>query len=233
MTILDLKQYKETERQSWNSAAAGWQKWWKTIERGTEKVSRQLIAFAEIKSGSRILDIATGIGEPAITAANQIGNSSHILAIDISPQMLSVAKQRAISLGLQNVIEFKEGGIETIDLPSATFDAVLCRFGLMFLPDLKVGLSNIYQSLIEGGHFEQAVWALPAQDTLIAKTMNIIMKETNSKPPPPGTPGPFNLSDENSLRNSFVTSGFKDPTIERMGVSFEFNSPDDYTAWRQ
>jgi ubiquinone/menaquinone biosynthesis C-methylase UbiE len=145
--------------------------------------------------------------------------------------MLSVAKQRAISLGLQNVIEFKAGDIETINLPSATFDAVLCRFGLMFLPDLKVGLSNIYQSLIEGGHFAVAVWASPAQDTLIAKTMNIIMKETKSKPPPPGTPGPFSLSDENSLRNSFVTSGFNHLTIERMGVSIEFNSPDDYSAW--
>jgi enediyne biosynthesis protein CalE5 len=55
LTILDSKQYKETELQSWNSAAAGWQKWWKTIERGTEKVSKQLIALAEIKSGSRIL----------------------------------------------------------------------------------------------------------------------------------------------------------------------------------
>jgi hypothetical protein len=61
--------------------------------------------------------------------------------------------------------------------------------------------------------------------------MNIIMKETNSKPPPPGTPGPFSLSDENSLRNSFVISGFKDLTVERMGVIFDFNSPDDYTSW--
>jgi ubiquinone/menaquinone biosynthesis C-methylase UbiE len=59
--------------------------------------------------------------------------------------MLSVAKQRAISLGLQNVIEFKEGDTETIDLPSSTFDAVLCRWGLMFLPDIKAGLSNIYR----------------------------------------------------------------------------------------
>jgi ubiquinone/menaquinone biosynthesis C-methylase UbiE len=72
LTILDSKQYKETERQSWNIAAAGCQKWWKTIERGTEIVSRQLIALAEIKLGSIILDIATGIGEPCITGANQM-----------------------------------------------------------------------------------------------------------------------------------------------------------------
>ena len=137
MAALDSKQYKEAERQSWNSVAAGWQKWWKPIEKGAEKVSRRLTELAEIKSGSRVLDIATGIGEPAITAANQVGKNGHILATDISPQMLSVAKQRAISLGLQNVIKFKEGDIETLDLPSSAFDAALCRFGLMFLPDLK------------------------------------------------------------------------------------------------
>ena len=79
-----------------------------------------------------------------ITAANQVGNSGHVLATDISPQMLSLAKQRAVSLGLQDVIKFKEGDVETIDLPSSTFDAVLRRWGLMFLPDLKAGLSNIY-----------------------------------------------------------------------------------------
>ena len=231
MTTLYSKQYKEAERQSWNSVANNWQKWWKTIEKGAEKVSRRLIELAEIKAGSRVLDIATGIGEPAITAANEVGNTGHVLAADISPQMLSVAKHRAISLGLQNVIEFKEGDIETIDLPSSTFDAVLCRWGLMFLPDLKAGLSNIYRSLVEGGHFAAAVWTLPDQDTLIASTMSTIMKETNSKPPPPGTPGPFSLSDESTLKNSFMMSGFKDIIIERMKVSFDFDSPDEFTTF--
>jgi ubiquinone/menaquinone biosynthesis C-methylase UbiE len=157
LTALDSKQYKEAERQSWNSVAAGWQKWWEPIERGAEKVSKRLTELAEIKPGSRVLDIATGIGEPAITVAKQVGSNGHILATDISPQMLSVAKQRAISLGLQNVIEFKEGDIETLDLPSSAFDATLCRFGLMFLPDLKGGLSNIYRSLLKDGHFAAAV----------------------------------------------------------------------------
>ena len=140
MSNLDSKKYKEAERQSWDSVANNWKKWWKTIERGAEKV-RRLIELAEIKPGSRVLDIATGIGEPAITAANQIGNNGHILATDISPQMLSVAKQRAISLGLQNVIEFKEGDTETIDLPSSTFDAVLCRWRLMSYQILR----RVYQ----------------------------------------------------------------------------------------
>jgi ubiquinone/menaquinone biosynthesis C-methylase UbiE len=231
LTTLDSRQYKEAERQSWNSVAAGWQKWWKPIEKGAEKVSRRLIELAMIKPGSRVLDMATGIGEPAITAAKQVGSNGHVLATDISPQMLSNAKRRAISLGLQNVIEFKEGDTETMDLPASTFDAALCRFGLMFLPDLKGGLSNIFRSLVEGGHFAAAVWASPDQDTLIATTMNTVMKETNSLPPPQGTPGPFSLSDENSLKNSFMMSGFKDITVERMHVSFDFDSPDDFTTF--
>jgi len=125
---------------------------------------------------------------------------------DISAKMLSLARQRAISLGMQEVIEFKEGDIETIDLAPSSFDAVLCRWGLMFLPDLNAGLSNIYRSLIEGGHFASAVWASPGKDTLSATTMSIVIKETNSKAPASATPGPFSLSDENKLKNSFITS---------------------------
>ena len=231
MTALDSKQYKEAIRQGYNDAAAGWQKWWKTIERATEKVSKRLVELAEIKPGSKVLDIATGIGEPALTAAKQLGKSGYLLATDISPQMLSFAKQRAISLGLQDVIEFKEGDAETIALPPSAFDATLCRFGLMLFQDFKASLSNIYRSLVEGGHFAAAVWASPDKVPFIFVPMNTVLKETNSPPPPPGTPGPFSMSDQNSLKNSYLTSGFKDPIIERMNVSFDFDSPDDYTTF--
>jgi hypothetical protein len=101
----------------------------------------------------------------------------------------------------------------------------------MFLPDLKAGLSNIYRSLMEGGRFAASVWASPDQHSLVATTVDIIMKETNSLPSPPGTPGPFSLSDEDGLKNSFMTSGFKDLHIERMNVSFDFGSPEDFTTF--
>jgi ubiquinone/menaquinone biosynthesis C-methylase UbiE len=99
--------------------------------------------------------------------------------------MLSIARQRAISLGLQDVIEFKEGDAETIDLPNSTFNAVLCRWGLMFLPDLKAGLSNIHKSLVDGGRFAAAVWASPDIVPFISLALNTVMKETNSPQPPP------------------------------------------------
>lgn len=232
MSTLDSKQYKEGQRQGWDSVAGGWQKWWKITETAAEKVSRRLIELAEIKRGSTVLDIATGIGEPSITAANQVGNSGHVLAIDISSQMLSIAKQRAISLGLEQVIEFKEGDAETIDLSASTFDAALCRFGLMFLPDLRTGLSNIYRSLVDGGHLAAAVWASPDRVPFIALALNRAMKETKGQLlPPAGAPGPFSLSNENMLRNSLTGSGFKEVIIERMDVTFNFDSAEVYTSF--
>ncbi len=154
-----------------------------------------------------------------------------MLATDISSQMLSIAKQRAISLGLEHVIEFKEGDAETIDLPASTFDAALCRFGLMFLPDLKTGLSNIYRSLVDGGRLAAAVWASPDKVPFISVAINTAMKETKSSPPPAVSHAPFSLSDENMLTNSFINSGFKDVTTERMNVTFNFDSAEVYTSF--
>jgi ubiquinone/menaquinone biosynthesis C-methylase UbiE len=226
---IDSKQYKEELRHGYNNAAPGWQKWWKTIESATEGVSKRLVELAEIRPGSTVLDIATGIGEPALTAAKQVGKTGEILAIDISPQMLSFAKERAISLGLQDVVEFKEGDAESIDLPSSTFDAALCRWGLMFLPNPKAGLSNIYGSLVKGGHFAAAVWASPDKVPFISVPMNIVLKETNSVPQ--GTLGPFSMSDQNNLKKFYEESGFMHHIIERINVVSEFDSTNSFTAF--
>lgn len=144
MPTFDPKQYKEGQRQGWNNVANRWLKWWKITETAGENINKRMIELAKIKQGSRVLDIATGIGEPSITAAQRVGKDGRVLAIDISPQMLSVAKQRSTSMGLQDLIDFREGDAETSDLPSSAFDAALCRFGLMFLPNVKAGLSNIH-----------------------------------------------------------------------------------------
>ncbi len=229
MLTFDPKQFKEGQRQGWNNVADGWLKWWKITETVGENLTKRLIELAGIKQGSKILDIATGIGEPPITAAQLIGKNGHVLAIDISPQMLAVAKQRSISMGLQDLIDFREGDAETTDLPSSTFDAALCRFGLMFLPNVKAGLSNIHNSLVVDGRFAAAVWASPDKVPFISLPFNILLKETNSPPPTPNAPGPFSLADEKLLKDYFSSSGFKDVTMERHNMIFNFNSPEEFT----
>jgi len=229
MSTFDPEQYKEGQRQGWNNVDGGWQKWWKTTEIAGETISKRMIELADIKQSFRVLDVATGLGEPAVTAAQQVGNNGRVLAIDLSTQMLSVAKERAISLGLQNVIEFQEGDLETIDLPVLTFDAALCRFGLMFFPNLKVGLSNIYKSLVDGGRFSAAVWASPDKVPFISVPLDTLLKEMKNPVFPTNTPGPFSLSDENLLKNSFINAGFEDIIIERQDMIFNFDSAEAFT----
>jgi ubiquinone/menaquinone biosynthesis C-methylase UbiE len=105
----DSEQFKTEQRQRWDSVAESWKEWWKTVEVAAQKVSDRLVERAEIKPGEKVLDIATGIGEPAVTAAKRLvdlasnsGNKSndigHVLATDISAQMLAIAKQRAATL---------------------------------------------------------------------------------------------------------------------------------------
>jgi ubiquinone/menaquinone biosynthesis C-methylase UbiE len=85
-------QIKQSQRQRWDSVDLGWQKWWEIFENGAQTISDKLIEIANIKNESKVLDIATGIGEPSITAANYVGNSENELATDLSPQMISIAK---------------------------------------------------------------------------------------------------------------------------------------------
>ena len=100
MTTLDSKQYKEEERQNWDRVDNTLQKWWKTIERGAKKVSRRLIDLGEIKPGSMVLDIATGIGEPAITAANKVGSGGHVHHRPCHRHRQNLVSSRSIIPGL-------------------------------------------------------------------------------------------------------------------------------------
>src|SRR5687767_15932875 len=112
--------FKAQQRQLWDNAAAGWQTWWETIERGAQKVSDKNVELAEIQPGDKVLDIATGIGEPAVTAAKIVMPDGKVVATDISPKMLQIARTRATSLGLNGIMEFRESDGEKIDLPEQT-----------------------------------------------------------------------------------------------------------------
>ena len=91
--------------------------------------------------------------------------------------MLGIAKERAASLGLQDIIEFKESDAEILDLPDSTYDAVLCRWGLMLLPNLEAALSKIHGSLVSGGRFAAAVWADAPKVPIISLASRIISEQ--------------------------------------------------------
>lgn len=228
-------EFKAQQREMWDNAAAGWQTWWETIERRAQKVSNKLVELAEVQPGDKVLDIATGIGEPAVTAARRVKPNGKVLAIDISSQMLLIAKTRAKSLGLDDIIEFRESDGEKIDLPDSTakFDAILSRWGLMFFPNLSATLVKIREMLVTNGRFSAAVWSAPSKVPWLDLAFASVRKQINAPAPPPSTPGPFALADIDGLKQSFSQAGFKDIKINTFQITFEFDSPESYTKLHQ
>jgi ubiquinone/menaquinone biosynthesis C-methylase UbiE len=228
-------EFKAQQREMWDNAAAGWQTWWETIERRAQKVSNKLVELAEVQPGDKVLDIATGIGEPAVTAARRVKPNGKVLAIDISSQMLLIAKTRAKSLGLDDIIEFRESDGEKIDLPDSTakFDAILSRWGLMFFPNLSATLVKIREMLVTNGRFSAAVWSAPSKVPWLDLAFASVRKQINAPAPPPSTPGPFALADIDGLKQSFGQAGFKDIKINTFQITFEFDSPESYTKLHQ
>lgn len=222
--------YRVNQRKNWDGVAIGWKKWWKTFEKGGQKVSDKLVELARVKPGQRVLDIATGIGEPALTACKIVGNSGYVLATDISPEMLAIGKERARYAGFNN-IEFKEGDAATVVLPHSSFDSALCRWGLMFLPNLSTALKNIQRSLVSGGKFATAVWAEPAKVPQLNIVMSIVRQYLQLPFPHTETPGPFSLADFDKLKNFLLQAEFNDVKCDKIQVTFEFDSAEDYVRF--
>src|SRR5579863_3276302 len=148
---------KGQQKAAWDDSAEGWKRWWPTFERAAQAVNDRLVELAGVRAGGRVLDIATGSGEPALTAARAVGKSGHVVAVDMSAGMLALARERIDSAGLKNV-ELVESDAESLPLGDHSFDAVLCRWGLMFMPDLDGLLRRLHRALKQDGRIAAAVW---------------------------------------------------------------------------
>jgi len=222
----DINNYKAGQRQQWDSVAAGWEKWWETLEQISRVVNDCLIRLADIQPGQQVLDIATGIGEPALTVARRVGNDGKVVATDQSSQMLSIARDRASKLGLTNVV-FQELDAEQMDFPEGSFDAIVCRWGLMFLPDLDTALSSIRRSLIPKGKFATAVWEAPEKIPFFSLAVGILQQMFDVPPPPPGTPTMSGLAD-GAIEDKMAQAGFTNIRTEEVVVNFKFSSAREY-----
>jgi ubiquinone/menaquinone biosynthesis C-methylase UbiE len=227
----DPVRFKRDSRTSWDAAAAGWEKWWPMFEHAAQSVSDRLVALAKIKAGDRVLDIATGTGEPAITAARAVGPRGQVIAVDHSPGMLEVARRRAKTLGLTNV-EYREDEAASLK-ESGVFDAVLCRWGLMFVPDLDSAVRGIRAALKPGAWLATAVWDTAEKAPMISIAGKQVREIAGIPPPPPGTPNPLSLADTSILERALTAAGFRDFKVEPMRVTFEFDSAQKFLECRR
>ncbi|MGH2754409.1 MAG: class I SAM-dependent methyltransferase [Actinomycetota bacterium] len=226
----DPARYKAEQQRIWDAAAPGWRRWGGRTEGAVAAVGRRLVGLAKISSGDRVLDVATGIGEPALTAARWIGPTGLVTATDISPAMVDIARERVANAGLLNV-EFRTIDAEELDFPDASFDAALCRFGLMFFPDVLGVLGRVLRALTPGASFAAAVWREPRAGQLPSIEMDRVMKALTPPPLPLVAPGGLGLGDGRRLTMLMERAGFEGVRTEPALVTAEFESLEQYSRF--
>ncbi len=232
MTEIDGSAFKAGQKEQWDSVAEAWRKWWPSIERDAGSVSEALAKIIEVKPGHRILDVSTGIGEPAVTLARLVGPQGSVLATDQSTTMLTVAQERIADEELNN-IELLEADTEALNLLTNEFDGAVCRWGLMFLPDVQAGLQKIRMSLKPGAKFAATVWSTPDRVPFASLPMAVAHEVLNPPPAPPpaNAPGIFSLGAPGELEATLQTAGFRDVTPVHQELVFELDSPEQYCEW--
>jgi SAM-dependent methyltransferase len=222
----DPRAFKAQQSEQWSNVAQGWRRRWATFEQGAQPLSDRLMELTRVAPGKRVLDVATGIGEPAMTVARRVGPNGAVVAIDQAPQMLAIARERMEASGAQNV-EFVEGDAETVALPLDSFDAVVSRWGLMFFQDPVGALARFRSSLVPGGWLAAAIWGPPERVPLISLPFMALAGDQNQMPSPPPGPNPFALSVPATLEQVTRDAGFAEVRSEQLTVTFTFSSVDE------
>lgn len=208
----DAAQYKNAQREQWNKDGAAWRRWNPTLDRWYGAATRRMLDLARIQPGQRILDVAAGAGEPAVSAAERAGPGGYVLATDISEGIVELARQVARERGLQQ-IETRAMDGEQMDLPDASFDAVLCRLGLMYMPHPVTALAEWRRVLKPGGRVAVVVFSTPERNPWGAMPASIIRRRAQLPPPAAGLPGPFSLGAAGVLEGVFRRAGFAEPEV--------------------
>jgi SAM-dependent methyltransferase len=214
---------RDNARMEWSAAAPGWKKYGKDMFKWLAPVSDQLIRSTGITSGQTVLDVATGTGQPALTIAKIVGPNGKVIGVDLSPEMLDIAKEEAAFQGLTNLAVFQVVKDESLSIFSDnTFDSVVCRNGLMFMPDPVKALKAFLRVLKPGGKASVTVWGSPEKSPVMGVVMRTISKHVpDMKPPTPGTPGggPFSIPSVDMLRDYFLKAGFSNFNAEKIEVT--------------
>lgn len=217
----------EERQKLWDVSAEGLEKWLHVTQAASQHITDRMLELAGIKAGDNVLDIATGIGDPAIDAAKIVQPTGYILAVDLSQQRLAIARRRAKEQGFENLVEFVESDIETMQFPSSRFNTILSKWGLMFFAHLDSLLSKIVDALLPGrGIFVAAVWSGPEKVPFM-KIPSLVLDRLKV-PPLPTAVNPFKLSDISALEKLFVEIGFQKTKVEALPVVYHFDSAEDY-----
>ncbi|HEY2181388.1 MAG TPA: methyltransferase domain-containing protein [Solirubrobacteraceae bacterium] len=213
----DANAHRQSSLQGWEEAAAGWVRSGELIRAFGAPVSHWMLDAVAPQPGQRVLELAAGLGETGLLAAELVAPVGGVVISDQADAMLAGARERAAELGLANV-EFQAINAEWIDLPVASVDAVLCRWGYMLMADPAAALAETRRVLRPGGRVALAAWDSIERNPWAALP-GLELRERGLAPAPvPGAPSPFALGDAERVRELLDQAGFAEVRVEALDL---------------
>ncbi len=199
----------------------------------TATTSARMLELAGLREGQRVLDVATGRGEPAIRAAHRVGEHGAVLGIDVDASVLALARARADAEGVTN-LELRVADVvtEPTAVPAAAFDVALARWGLMYMTTPVTALATIRRALVHDGVLVLAVWVEPERVPFLSLPQRVLSQWRTIPPLDHDAPGMFHYADPERLRRDVETAGFHIVHAEeRETAVVETDSEDELLAW--
>jgi ubiquinone/menaquinone biosynthesis C-methylase UbiE len=209
-----LEQIREQQKESWNRFSPGWKKWDWLFMDFLKPMGDEIIQKLNLKNDDVVLDVAAGTGEPGLTIASVL-NGGRVFITDLSDDMLEIARENAIRREIDNI---ETRACDVCELPFAddTFDAISCRFGFMFFPDMLLAAKEMARVLKPGGRIATSVWNGPEKNLWITAIMGAINKNMDLPASPPGAPGMFRCAKDGLITGLFRQAGLKNISVKEV-----------------
>jgi ubiquinone/menaquinone biosynthesis C-methylase UbiE len=219
-----MSSQSEAHPPDFNRVAAAWEKWEDWLAPSYRAFNEIFLKSAEVKEGNKVLDLGCGFGYPSVLEAQKVGARGSVIGLDISEEMLEVAKKRTKRMGLTNV-QFQLCNVDALPFSDNHFDSATARFCLMFVRSPRNTLLEVRRVLKIGGRFSASVWASPAKNPLPRK---VLARYYDLPAEDSEVPGPYRFARRNALAQMMKEAGFQEPNEEEVEVKEIFLSGQQY-----
>jgi len=221
-----LEQIREQQKASWNKFSIGWQKWDCLLMGFSKPMGNEIIRFLNPKDAEVVLDVASGTGEPGLTIATKLGGGKVVIS-DLAENMIKISQENAARRGIEN-IETVVCDVCELPFPDQTFDAISCRFGFMFFPDMLLAAKEMMRVLKPGGRVATAVWNVPEKNYWVTAISSTINRNMEFPPVLPDAPGMFRCAESGLIQRLFQQAGFKNTSEKEVAGTLKCGTADVY-----